>query len=129
MSLTLKKILPKLFIVILIISSSLFLLIYYKYFNHYYTYNAFNNNIDLKFLKNNKYILTGHIMGTYLCAGDIKKRFYNNELNISMKYNLLCFNENNSDFSIVIEESRHFENVTYGENRIPIKQIKDSKGD
>ncbi len=95
--------------------------IYYSYYNKYYSYSVFNNNIELKLIESGQYMLSGHIMGTYLCGGSLKKNIINKELNIKMRYNLICNNKDNSNFSIIIEENRKFNIVTYGENRIPIK--------
>jgi hypothetical protein len=65
-------------------------------------------------------IVTGHVMGSMFCVGQLDHREQNGELNLRMRYRLICPSQRSGSFSILIHTSEKVRRVTYGDERTPI---------
>jgi hypothetical protein len=61
-----------------------------------------------------------HVMGNIFCVGRLDHRQLGDELNVRMRYRLICPKQRSGDFSIRIEASGPVRRITYGEERMDI---------
>lgn len=64
--------------------------------------------------------VNGHVMGSMFCVGSLDHREQNGELNLRMRYRLICPGQRSGDFSIVIPTSGTVHEVTYGDEHAPL---------
>lgn len=60
-------------------------------------------------------LVSGHVMGSTLCVGEIDHAERGEVLNVRMRYRLICPNQHGGDFSVEIPISGAIRRVTYGD--------------
>jgi hypothetical protein len=69
-------------------------------------------------------VVSGHVMGSFYCVGPLDHRERQGELNVRMRYRLMCSGQRSGSFSIEIPLAGKVDRVTYGDERIRLPGLR-----
>lgn len=85
--------------------------------NNYYSVDRFAAFTAQTIPRQNNILVRGHLMGSSFCVGKIDYQERDGEINLRMRYRIVCPNQRSGDFAVEIPASTTIRRVTYGEER------------
>lgn len=93
---------------------------FFLWSDSYYSVDKFANFTAQSLPGRNTILVRGHLMGSGYCVGKIDYQEGGGELNLRMRYRIVCPNQRNGDFSVEIPASTTTHRVTYGKERVEL---------